>query len=116
MFANKLVALTDRYKKTKTIAGRDLYDIHHFFLSGLKYEPLLIKERTSLETTDYLKFLHQFINKHVTETVINEDLNALLPEAMFQKIRKNLKTETLTMLQDEINSLTLAQGRLTSCL
>ena len=34
MFANKLVAVTDRYAQHKTIAGRDIYDIHHFFVQG----------------------------------------------------------------------------------
>ena len=34
MFANKLVAVTDRYAQHKTIAGRDIYDIHHFFIQG----------------------------------------------------------------------------------
>lgn len=38
MFANKLVAITDRYKKHKMITGRDIYDIHHFFLSGFHYK------------------------------------------------------------------------------
>lgn len=32
MFAHKLVSFTDRYQKHKTIAGRDLYDIHYFFI------------------------------------------------------------------------------------
>ena len=31
MFANKLVALIDRYEKSGGIAGRDLYDINYFF-------------------------------------------------------------------------------------
>ena len=35
MFANKLVALIDRWEKKESIAGRDLYDIYHFFLQGL---------------------------------------------------------------------------------
>ena len=30
MFANKLVALIERREKTGSIAGRDLYDVHHF--------------------------------------------------------------------------------------
>ena len=34
MFANKLVAVMDRYKLHQTIAGRDIYDIHNFFIHG----------------------------------------------------------------------------------
>ena len=30
MFAHKLAAIMDRFKKTGNIAGRDIYDTHHF--------------------------------------------------------------------------------------
>ena len=36
MFANKLVALIGRYEKNESIAGRDVYDIRHFFLQGYR--------------------------------------------------------------------------------
>lgn len=36
IFANKLVAIKDRYDHKEKIAGRDIYDIHHFFSLGLK--------------------------------------------------------------------------------
>src|SRR5665647_3161961 len=38
MFANKLVALIERYEKNRSIAGRDLYDVHHFFMQGFRYD------------------------------------------------------------------------------
>ncbi len=98
MFANKLVAVLDRFEKHKSIAGRDIYDIHHFFYEGYSYESALITERTGLTPTVYLKKLSNFISEHVTETVIDQDLNPLLPDKTFQKIRKVLKTEVLTML------------------
>jgi len=34
MFAHKLVAVLDRFEKTGGIAGRDIYDIHYFFIKG----------------------------------------------------------------------------------
>ncbi len=105
MFANKLVALTDRYKKTKTIAGRDLYDIHHFFLKGYDYNESVIKERTGKKTVVYLKELIEFINKKITDRIITEDLSFLLPFDIFKKIRLVLKKETLMLLQDEIKKL-----------
>ena len=58
MFANKLVAVTDRYKKHKMIAGRDIYDIHHFFLSGFDYNKKVIKERTGKQPINYFKDLN----------------------------------------------------------
>lgn len=55
MFSNKLVALTDRFKKYKMIAGRDIYDIHHFFISGFKYIDDVIFERTGKKLRKILK-------------------------------------------------------------
>jgi predicted nucleotidyltransferase component of viral defense system len=101
MFANKLVAVTDRYKLHKTIAGRDIYDIHHFFMRGYSYHAAVIKERTGRDPQDYLEELIDFIRKHVTQTVINEDLNTLLPSSRFQQIRKILLPEALSFLANE---------------
>ena len=43
MFANKLVSVLDRFEKHHSIAGRDLYDIHQFFLQGFHMKRLLLK-------------------------------------------------------------------------
>lgn len=102
MFANKLVALTDRYDLHGTIAGRDIYDIHHFFVHGYAYHAQVIQERTGLEPKEYLSRLSDFIRKHVTQTIINEDLNALLPYQHFQQIRKVLIPETLAFLERDL--------------
>lgn len=99
MFAHKLVAATDRYKRYKTIAGRDIYDIHHFFSKGYRFNPKIIEERTGLKAGEYLKRLADFIKKKVTEKAISEDLNALLPYEKFKKIRRILKPETLIFLR-----------------
>ncbi len=101
MFANKLVALTDRYKKYKTVAGRDVYDIHHYFVQGYAYKAEVIKERTHLDQKAYFAELVDFLKKHITQTVINEDLNTLLPPEKFQQIRKILIPETLHLLENE---------------
>ena len=101
MFANKLVAVTDRYAQHKTIAGRDIYDIHHFFVQGYSYNGAVIRERTGLEQ-EYFGELMAFIKEHVTQTIINEDLNSLLPERQFQQMRKILIPETLSLLEREI--------------
>lgn len=101
MFANKLVAVMDRYTNHQTIAGRDIYDIHHFFISGYSYSRPVIKERTGDEPEIYLKKLTEFIKDKLTQTMINEDLNALLPDRQFQSIRKVLIPETLSFLTKE---------------
>lgn len=102
MFANKLVAITDRYKKTKTIAGRDLYDIHHCFINGYRYRNEIIEERTGKNSIDYFKDLIKFIDKKIDNKVIDEDLNFLLQPESFRKIRSRLKSETLMLLKQEI--------------
>lgn len=105
MFANKLVAVTDRYDLRRTIAGRDIYDIHHFFVRGYSYHAPVIQERTGIGPKEYLRKLSDFIKKHVTQTIINEDLNALLPNKQFQQIRKVLIPETLSLLAREESRL-----------
>jgi len=101
MVANKLVALIDRYQRSGAIAGRDLYDIHHFLLNGYRYDANVIYERTGQEPKEFLTELIQFIQRHVTDNLINQDLNPLLPYAQFSRIRRLLKPETLRLLADE---------------
>lgn len=98
MFTNKLVAVTDRYAQHKTIAGRDIYDIHHFFIQGYWYTGAVIQERTGLEPKEYIGKLADFIKKHVTQTIINEDLSSLLPNKQFQQVRKILHPEIISLL------------------
>lgn len=105
MFANKLVAVADRYKKYRTIAGRDIYDIDHFFLQGFQYHEPIIKERTGLAAKQYLIKLSSFIKQKVNEKILAEDLNYLLPSYKFKAIRKTLKQEVLMFINDEINRL-----------
>lgn len=101
MFANKLVAITDRYNVHKTIAGRDIYDIHYFLIHGYAYHGPVIQERTGLSPHEYFRRLIDFIKEHVTQTIINEDLNTLLPNKKFQQIRKILIPEILSLLAGE---------------
>ena len=98
MFAHKLVALTDRYKKYHTIAGRDLYDIHHFFINGYDFNPQVILERTRKTPPEYFRELTEFIATKVTQKHIFEDLSYLLPHDKFTAIRHTLITETLSFL------------------
>ena len=105
MFANKLVAVIDRYNKHESIAGRDIYDIHHFFIRGMKYNHNVIEERTGKKTIFYLKELADFIENKVTDRIITQDLNFLLPQEKFQLVRKVLKKETVMFLNDEIRRI-----------
>lgn len=101
MFANKLVALLDRYEKHGSIAGRDVYDIHHFFLQALRYDPAVIEERRGTSVPQFFDELIAFVEGHVTQTTLDQDLNVLLALTDFKRIRHILKQETLTFLRDE---------------
>lgn len=105
MFAHKLVALIDRYEKNKSIAARDLYDIHHFFSQGYSYEQAIIRERRGVTVNTYLKELIDFVQGKITQTIIDQDLNTILPRDKFVKIRQQLKAESLMFLQDELKRL-----------
>ncbi len=105
MVANKLVTVLDRWQKHRSIAGRDIYDIHHFFLNGYRYLPEIITERTGDSLEDFFKNLIRFIEKRCTLTQIQQDLNSLLPTQVFQRIYKGLKQETVVLLQDELKRL-----------
>jgi predicted nucleotidyltransferase component of viral defense system len=103
MFANKLVALIDRFEKNGSIAGRDIYDIHHYFLNGFRYhEPIILERRGLSDIRDFFSQLVEFIHSKITQTIINQDLNHLLEAKKFKTVRKTIKAELILMLQDEI--------------
>ena len=103
MFANKLVALTDRFKKGQSIAGRDLYDIHYFFSKGYDYKKEIIKERTKKDYKLYLKELKDFIEQKITIEILEQDLSSLVSPQDLKKIKKYIKQETMNFLDEEIN-------------
>jgi predicted nucleotidyltransferase component of viral defense system len=105
MMANKLVALMDRYEHNEAIAGRDLYDIHHFFLKGYRYNEQVILERTGKNTRQFFLDIIAFIERRITDEIINQELNTLLPYEKFSRIRKVLKQETLMFLRDELKRI-----------
>ncbi len=102
MFAHKLCALMDRFQKTGHIAGRDLYDIHYFFMNGYHYDSDVILERIKMEPTKFFEILIDFIEKNVTEKIIVEDLGSLVAKEKFKILRKVLKREIVSMLKNEL--------------
>ena len=100
MFANKLVAIMDRFENPGSIAGRDIYDIHHFFNHGFDYDDDVITERRQTDSQQYLCELKLFLEKKITQTMIDQDINTLLPLEKFRSIRKFLKQEVLMHLSN----------------
>lgn len=102
MVANKMYAAIARFKKNNTIAGRDFYDLHHFLLQGLPVNRDVVEERTGLKYAQYLRKLIEFIQKQVTEELLYQDLNSLIPAIKLKPAIKTLKQELLVLLSDEI--------------
>lgn len=109
-FSNKLVACMERYKKSESLAGRDIYDIHHYFFRGFRYHPPVIEERTGVTASVFFEQLIDFVDQRVTQNIIDEDINALLDPKIFGALRKSLKRETLVFLRDELARLKKKQG------
>ena len=105
MFSHKLVALKDRYKKHNRIAGRDVYDIHSFFLNGYSYNATTVERRVGKSIKDYFTELKEFLQTVVTDEIITQDLNMLLGYEEFNQVRKSLRVELISMLNDEIKRL-----------
>ena len=105
MFANKMIALVDRFKKGQKIAGRDLYDIHYFFLQGYSYDRGIIENYSRKKITGFLADLIKFVEKNITQRIIDQDINFLLPPQKFQQIRTNLKSEIILFLKDELKRI-----------
>lgn len=109
MFSHKLVAVTERFSKRGSIAGRDVYDIHYFFLNGIRFIPELIKERTGKNVSQYLETLILFIKENITTELLVQDLGTLLPSEKMKMVKNNLLSETITFIEDEIRRVNNSQ-------
>ena len=105
MFANKLFACKARYDKNGKIAGRDFYDIYKFFLQGLSINEKVIEERSGLEYVNYLKSLIAFIKKHLTKTLLSQDLNPLVKQRDLDKLLPHINEDIVSFLKDEISRI-----------
>lgn len=103
--SNKLITLIARYERTGKIAGRDIFDIHHFLSHGYPYSEEIIFEQRKESLQNFFKQLINFVDKKVTNTIIDQDLNHLLPNSEFQSVRKTLKQETMMLLRNEIEKI-----------
>ncbi len=94
IFANKLVALSERFY------NRDLYDINFFFKHNFPIQELIIQERTSLSTND---FLHKFIDdlpNNFTESSILSGLGEVLDDKQKSRVKKSLLLETINQINN----------------
>jgi len=100
MFANKLVALKARWDEGKRIAGRDMYDVQYFFEKEYEINKGVIEDIRGVSFSDYIKELIDFVEKKVSEKILWEDLNPLLPKQRLQKTVPYLKRGVLLALKE----------------
>lgn len=93
MFANKLIALTQR----KKIANRDIFDLYYFFSKNWDINKEIIRLRTGKNLNEYLKDCVKCIER-VNNNQILQGLGELLDEKQKQWIKKNLKKDLLFLI------------------
>ena len=93
MFANKLIALTER----KKLANRDIFDLYYFFSEHWEINENIIKLRTNKDLNKYLKDCIQCVKK-VNNKQILQGLGELVNEKQKVWIKNNLKKESLFLL------------------
>lgn len=101
MFANKLVAATER-KKT---ANRDFYDINFFLKNLWDINEEIIKERTDKNLKEYLTFLIKYVEKNITQKNILDGLGEVLDEAQKDSIKATLKKDLLFNLKLRLDQI-----------
>lgn len=87
IFANKLVALTER------TANRDLYDVWFFFRNGFPISDGVIFERTGKHTKDFLRDLKIELEKYGERYNILDGLGEVLSEKQKFFVKEKLLTE-----------------------
>jgi predicted nucleotidyltransferase component of viral defense system len=98
VFANKLVALTDRNK----LANRDIYDIYFFYKNNFPINKDIILERTWKEYKEYLSFLKIFLSKLKWINILDW-LGWVLTEKQRFFVKNNLMKELLGIIDFELN-------------
>lgn len=99
MVANKLIALKARWEEDKGIAGRDLYDAQHFFKQGYGINEDVIEDLRQTSFKEYLQELVDFVEQEVSEKMLWEDLNPLLPKEKLRQEVPYLKQNLLVGLR-----------------
>lgn len=94
IFANKLVALTDR----KNLANRDIYDVYFFFKNGFQVNEELIFERTGKTVKQYLVYMKQYLLKLPKNYKILEWLGEVLDEKQKYFVKTKLIPELISII------------------
>jgi len=101
MFANKLVAATER----KMTANRDFFDINYFLNKAWDVNVEIIEDRTGKSFKEYLKFLINYVEKNITTTNVFDGLGEILNDDQKDSVRTILKRDLLFGLRNYLSLL-----------
>ncbi len=99
MFANKLVALKARWEEGKSIAGKDVYDMHYFFNQGFDINEGVIKDLRGKSLEEYVRELSSFIEEEINEKMLMRDLNPVMDIKKLKSVLPGMKKEVLIALK-----------------
>lgn len=99
IFANKLVALTDR----KRVVNRDIYDIYFFFENMFDINEGVIVERTGKNLKEYLEYLLDFIGKNVNKRNLLDWLGEVLDNKQKSFVKEKLLDKLIQIITFKIN-------------
>ena len=92
IFANKLVALTERS------TNRDIYDVWFFFKSMFPISEALIRERTDKSSREFLKEVEQKLKNLPKGYNILDGLGEVLTEKQKYFVKEKLLTELIGII------------------
>ncbi len=95
--SNKMVALINR----KSPVVRDLFDIHFFLTMHFQPNRKLIKERTSINFSDFLENSIKHIDDNFNEKNILQGIGELIDDSQKLWVKKNLVPETKELIKKQ---------------
>ena len=63
----------------------------------------VVENSTKMSYVKYLDKVVEFLERRVTDKVLNQDLNPLLPVSVLNKTIQQIRPELLSLLKDEIS-------------
>lgn len=96
MFSNKLVALSER----RSLACRDLFDVHYFLKLHYPLGEALIKERTGKSLKSFITFIKKFILKNYNKKNILQGMGEILNESQKAWAKDHLIPQTIKELDE----------------
>ena len=96
IFANKLVALSERLK------NRDLFDVYYFFSENFPINEDVIEERTKMKAIEFYKHIYAELPKHYTPNTILAELWDLISEKQKAFMKTKIVNEVQWYLQYKI--------------